>query len=436
MDNKETNLEINEQINLELSKEDIDSMNFSDLTPESISPNFHSVRSKDYVPYVTEDGKQYPDMLIDMYNSSALHGAILRSKIDQVSGEGFVWDTSIEGSDLLTAWAGNCNMHDEDLNEVLWKVSTDFELFNGFALLINWSKTWDKIISLEHIDFSKIRAEKVNQDGIVEGYWYSWKWEKQRSGKVYIPTFNMASAAENKKAYKKAIEKGTNEELQAIFLKPTTQIIYYKPYHPDSFYYPLPEYNGALAAIQTDILSDGYGLNSFQNGLSADIVVTMFNLMTPEKKRQAAKKFDYMYTGSRGGKKIVYHFANKVEEALKIDKIGNNKEDGIYTSVNENTLQKILSGHRITTPELVGIKAAGQLGSGNDAQLINFWQNTVIIPEQNEITKIFNKIMDINQFPIISIKQTQLLTEEDAAEIEDINSEVNDEDNNENKIKE
>lgn len=418
-------------------KEELKSVYLSEITPESITPKFEAIRSKDQIPFVNEDNEQWPDMLIDLVNNSAVHGAIVKSKIDQVSGKGFTWDENEEGSDLLTAWAKNVNSDGEDLNEILWKVSTDFEIHNGFAMLINWSKDWTKIVSIEHVDFSKVRANKVNeQTGKVDSYWYSWDWTKQREGKVNIPVFNMSTAKTNKTAYEEAVSKGNNEDLQAIFLKPTTQIIYYKPYTPGEFYYPLPNYNGALAAIKTDILSDGYGLNEFENGLNASMIVTFFNLMTPQARNQAAKKMNAMHTGPRG-KKTIYHFANKSEDAIKVDKIDAAKANGIYTSVNENTLQKILSAHRITDPIIVGINTSGGFGESEKVKAaINFWYNTVIFPEQLEITKVFNKIMKQNNFPMVSIDPLDLLPEEDRANDEEINSEVNEENEETNTINE
>ena len=420
MDNTKMNPEMN------LSKEELESIYFSEITPESITPMFEAQRSKDYIPFINEDMEQWPDMLIDLMNNSALHGAIVKSKIDQVSGKGFTWDVSAEGSDMLAAWAGNINSEGEDLNEVLWKVSTDFEIHNGFALLVNWSKDWTTVISIEHVDFSKIRANKVcEKTGKVLSYWYSWDWTKQRAGKVNIPVFNMGTAKTNKDAYQQAVEKGNNEELQEMFLKPTTQIYYYKPYTPGEFYYPLPSYNGALSAIKTDILSDGYGLGTFENGLNASMIVTFFNLMTPQSRNSAVKKFKAMHEGSRG-KRTIYHFANKAEDALKVDKLDSNKADGVYTSVNENTLQKILSAHRITDPIIVGISTAGGFGDAEKIKAaINFWEATVIIPEQLEITKVFNKIMSINQFPDVWIDPLDLMPEEDSIVDEEVNSEVN-----------
>jgi hypothetical protein len=411
------------ELNMETQAQTDERIFLSEITPESITPKFESVRTKEYVPFVTEDGQQWPDMIIELYRNSATHGAIIRSIIDQVSGKGLTWDASANNSVLLDSWASNINQHGEDINEVLWKVTTDLVLHNGLSLLVNWSKDWTKIISIEHVDFSKVRANKCDETGKVTHYWYSWDWNNQRSKKTVLPSFNMASAAENKKAYKEALTKGSIEELEQQFVKPTTQLLYYKPYEPGEFYYPLPTYNGALAAIKTDILSDGYGLSAFESGLNASMIVTFFGLLSPDARRNAVKKFNYMHQGPRG-KKTVYHFANKSEDSLKIDKIDSNKADGVYTSVNENTLQKILSAHRITDAIIVGVQGSGGWDSGDKVKsAIEYWHNTVINPLQQEVVKVFNKIMAVNQFPELSIDPVELMSE--SKPLEDVNSEPN-----------
>jgi hypothetical protein len=49
------------------------------------APKFTAERSKDWVPYLTPEKTQYPDMLMDLYNNSAVHGSIVSSKAEQMA---------------------------------------------------------------------------------------------------------------------------------------------------------------------------------------------------------------------------------------------------------------------------------------------------------------------------------------------------------------
>lgn len=391
---------------------------FADLNPKESAPKFSAVRGKDWIPYVDADGKtQYPDKLIELYNNSALHGAIVRSKIDQVSGNGFIWDSSIAGEEM-DAFMYSVNL-EEDANEILYKFANDLVLFGGIAAIVNWSKDWTKIVSIEHVDFSKVRAGVVDENGIVPGYYYSWDWTKQRNDRVFIPRFNEATAAENRKAYEKAVEKGNSEELQAIFLKPTTQILYYKPYRSGYFYYPLPDYVGGLNSIQTDIISDQYGTAAFQNGLNTDVMVTFFNIRTQDAKNEEARKFLKMHTGASKAKKPLIAFADDAAQAPQVTSIGSSKEDKLFMTINENTMQKILSAHRVTDPVLVGIKTPGELGNSDLGLAIDFWNKTVIEPYQQTISRVWNRFMDINGWPEVDIAPFVFMDPGDSEEVEE-----------------
>lgn len=410
----------NTPINSEVQPDFISDYNFA-VEKQTTAPIFKEIRGKNYIPYTTNDKKeQYPDMLIRLYTNSSLHGAICRSIIDQVTGNGFVWDyedASKNGqNEKMSAFLGNINKYGEDANEVLRKVVTDFEIIGSFALLVKWSADWKLIETVEHIDISKIRAGKIeiiNDIAKVPGYFYSWDWVKQRTPNMFIPMFNEADAVTNKKAFNDAIERGNSEELQKIFMTPTTQIIYYNKYTPSNYYYSLPSYVGAINSIETDIQSDQYGVNSLINGLTAKFNITFFGINTPEERREAGGKFLKQFTGVNGTKNnAIISFAKSKEDMMQIDTLANSKEDKIYNSINENVFQKILSAHRITDPLLVGIKTSGQLGAGEELKnSIDFWNKTVITPLQMEITKVFNKIMKINGLPVVSIEKLSLYNE-------------------------
>lgn len=402
----------------------------ADLNPKESAPVFTAQRGKDWVPYTTPDGKkQYGDFLLELFNNSALHGAIVRAKIAQTIGNGIVWDAS-EGSPEDEALSDfMLNINDEyDANELLNRITPDLILGNEIALLVTWTSDWSKIGSIKHIETFKLRAAPVDDSGKVPGYYYSWDWSKQRNDKVFLPAFNTKSAADNKAAYKAALERGNSEELQKIFLQPTTQVYFYKPYMPGQFYYALPDYVGAIPSIQTDIMSDQYGVAAFQNGLNTDVMVTFFGLRTPEQKTTEAKKFLMMHTGAAKAKKPLIAFADDANQAPKIDNIGGSKEDKLFMTINENTMQKILSGHRVTDPLLVGIKTAGQLGAGEELQnSIEFWNNTVIKPYQLTIEKILNEFTYINELDPISIEpfvfvETQTIEQPDS-DVEEVTSE-------------
>lgn len=406
------------------------------LDPKISAPEFKPVRHKEWVPYIDPDGGQYPDYILDLFNNSALHGAIVRSKIQQVSGNGFMIDPSAENAEAALSFMGDINDNMEDINEVLWKVSEDLEIFGGFALKVTWSNDWSRIASVKHLDFSKVRARKITDIDGIEGYYFCWDWDNQKSEKFYLPKFSEKSALDGKRRWKEAMDeyKEARDEKALEFLKKEqySQILYYKAYAPNQIYYPFPSYIGAVPAIETDIQSDQYGIASFNNGLNTNIMVTFFDITTEERKVTTAKQFLEMHTGASQSQKPIIAFADNANDAPKVENIGGSKEDKVFTSINENTLQKILSGHRVTDPVLVGIKTPGELGNSDLGLAIDFWNNTVIIPEQQKITKVFNKFMSINGFPELEIDPFVFIDQADQEEQEESPNETNTEISDEN----
>ena len=74
-------------------------------------------------------------------------------------------------------------------------------------------------------------------------------------------------------------------------------------------------------------------------------------------------------------------------------------------------MQKLLTAHRITSPMILGIKTAGQLGGRSemlDAYLL--FLNTIIKPYQQSLLKSFEMLLEYNyQGVVLGIEQKRLL---------------------------
>jgi hypothetical protein len=84
--------------------------------------------------------------------------------------------------------------------------------------------------------------------------------------------------------------------------------------------------------------------------------------------------------------------------------------------------QKILTAHRITSPLLLGIKTAGQLGAKQemvDAYLL--LTNTVLKPYQRSIIDCFTYLLNFNYNDVkLGVQQIKLFN--DGTEIQDVTS--------------
>lgn len=288
---------------------------------EAKQPEYREKKKEGYMEYGEKN--DYPLYLVELFNKSAKHNAIVRNKVHYICGNG---------------WTGNDQFiekpnRSENLNDLTRKISMDLELFGGAYIEVIWGL--GKVAEMWHIDYTKIRTNKDNTQ-----FWYkeNWKDYKEKLEFVY-PAFNPK-------------------------VKEGKQIIYLKEYRPNIGVYSLPVYFGALNYIESDIEVSKHVLGNAKTGFSASKLITLPD-GTPsrEEQNEIHRKFKNTYTGS-DGVKYMLSFVNDASRKPIVDDLGQSdltKED--FGRVDELIQTNIFSGHQVTTPSIFGIAVAGKLGT-------------------------------------------------------------------------
>jgi DNA-binding MarR family transcriptional regulator len=288
---------------------------------EAKQPEYREKKGEGYMQY--GDKNDYPNYLVDLFNKSAKHNAIVRNKVHYICGNG---------------WSGNEQFiskpnRSEDLNELTRKISLDIELFGGAYIEVIWGL--DRVAEMWHIDYTKIRTNKDNTQ-----FWYKedWKDLKKKDYTVY-PSFNPNN-------------------------KQGKQIYYLKEYRPNGGVYSLPVYFGALNYIESDVEVSKHVLGNAKTGFSASKLITLPDgVPSREEQNEIHRKFKNTYTGA-DGIKYMLSFVNDSTRKPIIDDLGQSdltKED--FGRVDTLIQTNIFSGHQVTTPSIFGIAVAGQLGT-------------------------------------------------------------------------
>jgi hypothetical protein len=187
------------------------------------------------------------------------------------------------------------------------------------------------------------------------------------------------------------------------------QILVHQPYRPGQQYYPLPDYVGANAVIDLDKEVDNFHINNLKNGLAPSLQITTFTNATDDERQAIEAMLRQQYQGTNNAGGLMYIDVDAPENAPQITPIPQNGADGYYTTVNDMVTQKILTAHRITSPALLGIKQ--NTGLGNNAEEIETaWRlflNTVILPYQQSILTVLEKLLDYNYEEDIVLGVTQ-----------------------------
>jgi len=321
---------------------------------EAKQPEYKEKKGEGYMQY--GQNNDYPQYLLDLFNKSAKHNAIIRGKVNYIVGNGWAGEQAI---------VQKVN-REETLNDLTKKVALDLELFGGAYIQVIWSVMGGQVAELWHCDYTKIRTNKDNTQ-----FWYKEDWKATRN----------QEKAEIYNAFNPANPQGV-------------QILYVKEYRPGMNVYSLPGYFGALNYIESDVEVSKHVLGNAQTGFSASKLITLPNgEPSPDEKRAVSRQFDNMYTGA-DGKKYLLAFVNDVTRKPIVDDLGASdltKED--FGRVDELIQTNIFSGHQITSPDLFGIATPGQLGSRQQMRdSYEIFNNTYIRYKQMQLEGVFNML--------------------------------------------
>jgi DNA-binding MarR family transcriptional regulator len=324
---------------------------------EAKQPEYKEKKGEGYIQY--GDKNDYPSYLIDLFNKSAKHGAIIRSKVHYICGNGW------SGNDAFVQHPNRT----ETLADLSKKVSLDIELFGGAFIEVIWGT--GRVAEVWHCDYSKFRTNNDNTQ-----FWYKKDWKDRSEQAIVYPAFNPKV--------------------------PTgTQIYYVKEYRPNTGSYSLPSYFGGLNYIESDIEVSKHVLGNAKTGFSASKLITLPNgEPSPDEQRVVHNKFKNTYTGA-DGIKYMLAFVNDASRKPIVDDLGQSdltKED--FSRVDELIQVNIFSAHQITTPSIFGIAQAGALGSRSEMQDgYEIFKNTYVNHKQMALESTFNMLSGFAGYP-------------------------------------
>lgn len=288
----------------------------------------------------------YPQWLNFLFNNSAIHSGIIRSKVHYTTSGGL----NYEGEDELE-WKKSFKngSSDFDLNEVLEQCSLDLELYNGFYLKGFWSLDKKRVEKIEALDYEKVR--KTSKEEVL--YCDDWS-DKNSEVKVYHP-FDSINR--------------DRREFYLLYEEKPKQVA--KKNKIECGVYPAPPYSGGLTSILTDVKITNYQLNEISNGFSTGTIINLNNgaPQNDDDKRALEKDIKQNATGedNAGGVLVLYN-NGKDREATVVNISGNDLNDR-YLSLSKDVRDNIVLAHSVTTPILFGVKQEGSLGNATELKI-------------------------------------------------------------------
>jgi len=334
------------------------------------SPEIVEVKNKDWVQYGEDNN--YFQYLIDRYQGSTTNNAIINGMSKMIYGKG------LDATDSNRKPDQYAQMRSLISKDCLKSAVMDRKMLGMAALQVTYDKGLVKKVT--HFPMQTLRAEKCNEDGEVEAWYYHPDWSKMKPSDQpkRIPAFGFGGKKGN--------------ELYIV-----------SSYVTGSYYYPPVDYQGALPyAVLEEEIAD-YLINDTINGFSGTKVVN-FNNGVPDKEKQLEVKSDVLnkLTGSRG-EKVIVAFNNNAESKTTIDDIPLNDAPAHYEYLSDEAFRKLIVGHRVTSPMLLGVRD-GNSGLGNNADEIQtatlLFDNLTIKTYQEEFTDAIEAILALNDISL------------------------------------
>lgn len=335
------------------------------------SPQIVEKSNKEWVSYGADNN--YFSYLIDRYNGSPTNNAIINGVSEMIYGKGL---DALNSNKKPEQYAKMVSLFHKDC---VRKLCYDLKLMGQCSMQVIYSKDRKTVARVEHIPVENLRAEKCNDKGEIEAYYYSDDWTKVKNVKdcTRIPAFGYS-----------------NEPIE---------IVYVKPYRAGYKYYSSPDYQGGLQYAELEEEISNYHLNNILNGLAPSMLIN-FNNGTPnaEERQMLENRIYQKFSGSSNAGKFILAFNDNPESAATIEPIQLSDAHNQYQFLSDESGKKIMVAHRVVSPMLLGIKDSSGLGNNADelktASIL--MDNTVIRPFQTLLIDAFDSILAYNNISL------------------------------------
>jgi len=336
------------------------------------TPEVKEYRDKDWVAY--GESNNYFQYLIDRYNGSATNNAIINGISELIYGRGL---DATDSSRKPEAYAQMKSLFSKDC---LRKVTADLKMMGQCAFQVIYSKDHTRVTEVFHMPIESLRAEKCNEEGDIEAYYYAKDWSAVKDKKetpMRIPAFGYSQEG--------------------------IEILYIRPYRAGFYYYSPVDYQGGLQYAELEEEVANYHLNNIKNGMSPSMLINFNNgVPTEEERYMIESRIGEKFSGTSNAGKFILAFNDNKEMSATIEPVQLSDASDQYQFLADEAMRKLMVAHRVTSPMLLGIK--DQSGLGNNADELKtastLFDNTIIRPFQEMILDGVDKILAFNDISL------------------------------------
>ena len=348
---------------------------------EFVKPDEEKDRSLGFVKWGKKN--DYPYFLIDLFNGSAWHQGIVKTKTFYIAGNGL----EIVTGDMQ-AFIDN-QYSPFDMNEIAEQLAFDFELFGGFAVKGTWNREGTRVAKWEYLDVDAIRMTEDERMYYLSDDWTALNQSAEKTNLRMFPALDENSPVGSFIMYYKEPAKRSRKE-KGI--------------------YPKPTYNGGLTAIQTDCDIAKFHMYELQNGFKSGTLINMpsgFPESTEELHRITESIKGRTQSVEDAGE-IIITFSDGADLAPTVQQLNGNDLDKRYEVTAASVQQNILVAHSVTAPTLFGVMQQGSFNAAESGDLFQIFKTTYVSSRQKRIEWMLNYMAKLGGY-IGSVKLVDVL---------------------------
>jgi hypothetical protein len=338
---------------------------------EFIKPDEEKDRALGFIKWGKKN--DYPYFLVDLFNGSAWHQGIIKTKTFYIAGGGL---EVVTGD--MQAFIDN-QYSDFNMNEIAEQLAFDFELFGGFAVKGTWNREGTRVAKWEYLDVDAIRMTEDERFYYLSDDWTAMNQSAEKTNLRMFPALD-----ENNKT--------------------GSFIIYYKEpskrSRKEKGIYPKPTYNGGLTAIQTDVDIAKFHMYELQNGFKSGTLINMpsgFPESTEELHRITESIKGRTQSVEDAGE-IIITFSDGKDLAPTVQQLNGNDLDRRYEVTAASVQQNILVAHSVTAPTLFGVMQQGSFNAAESGDLFEIFKTTYVSTRQKRIEWMLNYMAELGGY--------------------------------------
>ena len=339
-------------------------------------PQFQEVQGKSWITYGADDC--YGDYLESLYLGSSIHSAIVNGVGAMIYGKGLGSKERDDSEGNKEQWLRLQTLLNSSDPDFLKRLALDLKLYGQCYVNTIWNKARTSIVKMKHLPVHTMRAGIADSDGKIDLWYYkpSWAKENDRSKPQVIRAFDMDDRTE------------------------ASRVLQIKRYSPSFHYYGLPDSQGSNGYVELDIKVQSFHLNNISNSLMPSMMLSFSNgIPTDQERADIERKVYEKFSGSNNAGKLLIKFNDGPDTAPKIEPISSNGSDDMYTYLSTEITNKVLSGHRVTSPLLFGVRGGGNSWGSNADELndsYSLFHNTVVEEFQEILLKGLDQVFVAN----------------------------------------